>query len=72
MPEIIILDGYYSAYKPLGLLHKSPTEICITSLPYLHQKSANWALNIVLLIIWCYCCPPNSSQISPLEEAVPS
>ena len=38
---------------------------------YLHQKSANQALNIVLyLMFWCLCCLLYSSQIAPVEGAV--
>ena len=29
-------------------MHINPTKMCIKSAPYSHQKSANWALNVVL------------------------
>ena len=33
-----------------------PTKMYITAAPNLHQKRSNWALNILLLMIWCWCC----------------
>ena len=50
------------------------TKMCIKSAPYLLQKSANWALNRVFF--WCFGADVvyyiNSSQIAPLEGAVPT
>ena len=43
--------------------------MCIKSAPYMHQKSANLALNIVLFL---YFCANVVHQIAPLESAVPS
>ena len=38
-----------------------PTNMCINSAPYLHQKSANWASNIIFSMLWCWCCSLNLS-----------
>ena len=47
--------------------------MCVESTPYLHNNSANWALNMVLfLMLWCWCCLFNLSQIPPSEGAVPA
>ena len=40
----------------------------IKFVPYLHQKSANQALNMVLFILWCWFRLLNSSQIAPLDR----
>ena len=45
-------------------------KMCIKSAPYLHQKSANWALNSVPIYASVESCSLNSSQIAPLEGVV--
>ena len=43
------------------------------SVNYLHQESANWALDMVLfLMLWCWSYSLNSSKIAHLEDAVPA
>ena len=49
----------------------NPAKVCFKSAPYLHQKKYNWALNMLLFMLWC--CIINSSQLVPLEdEVIPS
>ena len=57
----------------LNIVNILSTKMHITSATYLHQNSANWAINMLLFfMLWCWCCSLNSSQIAQLESAVPA
>ena len=40
----------------------NPTKICIRSVPYLHQISANWALDMVIFDALVLILPLDSSK----------